>query len=190
MTIVLPGKSIAAAGSYMITNNGSTATLTLPLKAVIADDLINREEITILPLSSLYEHVSWDTDQNKFKKHHFLLRVSRAEPTPLYFEIINDQYTCSYNNPDWMNKHPDDIVGVNQDYSYTVSWPGSQKEMNNNRGTEINANDDWLTSGPGSDKFIDLSLNITFPDVYNIGLMKQRGGMCRGSVTMLISRKL
>ncbi|EBH8950665.1 hypothetical protein MVS59_004378 [Salmonella enterica] len=181
------------ANTVTITENGKTATLKLPLKAVISADSIVREHVTVIPLSSLYEHVSWDKSSNKFREHQFLVRVMKDAPSSLLFEIINDAYTCSYNNPDRLvtSGLPADISQVNKGYKYRVTVPGGRQiDLGGGRSTTISEQEEWLSAQGNNGYFIDLTLNITFPDVAVYPVLMNKGGICRGSVTMLISQKL
>lgn len=183
-----------SANTVSITDNGKTATLTLPLKATISVDSIVREHVTVIPLSSLYEHVSWDNSVKKFRDHQFLVRVMKDTPSPLLYEIINDAYTCSFNNPNRLAPVglPPDIAVVNEGYSYSVTVPGGKStDMGAARSSIIDDKGGWLPAQGNSDYFIDLTLNIKFPDIQSRHpLLIQRGGICRGSVTMLVSQKL
>ncbi|WP_336285976.1 hypothetical protein [Citrobacter arsenatis] len=179
-----------AAGTSLITDNGKTATLTLPLKATISADSILRDSISVMPLSSLYEIVKWDGVNNRFKTHEFLVRVNKDSAVPILFEVINDQYTCSYNNPDRMNSLPADIAVVNSDYKYSVSWSGKNIDMGSGRTATVDDSNAWLPAISGTSKFIDLTLNITFPEMSSYIRLMTQGGICRGSVTMLLSNKL
>lgn len=182
-----------SANTVTINENGKTATLKLPLKAVISADSIVREHVTVVPLSSLYEHVSWDKSSRKFRDHQFLVRVMKDTPSSLLYEIINDAYTCSYNNPNRLATSglPADISQVNKGYKYSVTVPGGRQiDLGGGRSTTISEQEEWLPSQGNSSYFIDLTLNITFPDVTVYPVLMNKGGICRGSVTMLISQKL
>lgn len=183
-------QKVLAAGTSLITDNGRTATLTFPLKATITADSILRDTILVTPLSSLYEIVKWDPVNKRFKTHEFLVRVGKDSAVPILFEVINDQYTCSYNNPDRMNPLPADIAVVNSDYKYSVSWSGGRVDMGAGRTATVNDSNAWLPSINGTDRFLDLTLNITFPDMSSYTQLMSHGGVCRGSVTMLLSNKL
>lgn len=178
------------ANTHVISDNGKTATLTLPLKAEISVDSIMRDEITVAPLSGLFEKVTWDKGSNKFRDHQFVLRVIKDTEVPLLFEIINDQYTCSYNNPDWTANLPDTIAVVNSEYSYGVAWSGGSQTMTASRSAVIDAPGAWRPEIGSINKFIDLTLMITFPDVSKHSLLMSKGGVCQGSITMLVSNKL
>ncbi|EDW4550380.1 hypothetical protein VQZ12_004711 [Salmonella enterica] len=182
-----------SAGTVQISDNGKTATLTLPLKATISVDTIMRDKVTVIPLSSLYEQVNWDNSARRFIDYQFLVRVMKDTPSLLLYEIINDAYTCSYNNPDRVSASglPADISVMNSGYQYSLSWAGrARTSLGSNRSTTVNAPDSWLPVQGGSGYFIDLNLNITFPDVSIYPRLMSQGGICRGSVTMLISKKL
>ncbi|EHI5678525.1 hypothetical protein J9T78_004586 [Salmonella enterica] len=188
--VALSQQSAYAGNIYKISDNGKTATLTLPLKATISADSILRDSISVTPLSSLYEIIQWDAMNKRFKTHYFLVRVSKDSAVPVLFEIINDQYTCSYNNPDRMAPLPADIAVVNAGYQYSVSWAGKHADMGSGRTATVDDSSAWLPASNGTDKFIDLTLNITFPDMSLYTRLIQQGGICRGSVTMLLSNKL
>lgn len=178
------------ANTYQITDNGKTARFTLPLKANITVDSVIRDNISVTQLSSLYEILSWDQANKRFNSHEFLLRVEKDQPVPILFEIINDHYTCSYNNPDRMTILPRDISVVNSGYSYSVSWDRNNINMGNGRSVTINDNNSWLPSVNGTNRFIDLTLNIFFPDMSSYAQLMNYGGLCRGSVTILLSSNL
>lgn len=180
----------AYASTVQISDNGKTATLTMPLKATITADSIIRDGIAVTPLSSLYEIVKWDQNSKRFKAHEFLVRVDKDSVVPVLFEIVNDQYTCSYNNPDRMNNLPIDIAVVNSDYRYNLSWSGGNIDMGKTRAATVDDKDAWLSSSSENKKFIDLTLHITFPDMSSYSQLINNGGICRGSVTMLLSNKL
>lgn len=180
----------ACASISQVTNSGKTATLTLPLKATISLDSIMRDSISVMPLSSLYEIVKWDPAGKIFKPHEFLIRVNKDQAVPVLFEIINDQYTCSYYNPVRIKNLPVDIGVVNSGYKYSLSWSGKNVDMGSGRSAIVDDNGAWLSAINGSDKFIDLALNITFPDLSSNAQLMSKGGICRGSVTMLLSNKL
>lgn len=181
---------LSFANNQVISDNGKTATLTLPLRATVSVDTIMRDEIMVTPLSGLFEKVSWDKLNRKFLDHHFLLRVSKDSVVPLLFEIINDQYTCSYNNPDWSTALPDTISVVNAGYTYGVAWSGGRQVMTSTRSAIIDDPNSWLTDAGNNDKFIDLTLIINFPDVSPYSSLMNKGGVCQGSITMLVSNKL
>ncbi len=178
------------ANTTSITDNGKTATIQIPLTAKIGIDAIIRDNITVTPLSGLYEHIGWDAANRKFTDHNFLVRVQKSSAVPVLFEVINDQYTCSYNNPNWLLNLPQTIAEVNSGYKYTIRWAGGTQNMGINRTTTIDATSDWLTNYTTGDKYIDLTLQINFPDITSHSLLMDRGGICQGSVTMLISNKL
>ncbi|EUD07286.1 hypothetical protein [Providencia alcalifaciens] len=176
-----------AANSSAITDNGKTARLNLPVKATISIDNIIRNEVNIIPLSGLYEIIDWDKNTKKFKNHNLLFRVEKDTPSNLLFEIINDQYTCSYNNPNRSTSLPKDITVVNSGYSYKIAWSKGQQELNSQRSTTINDTTSWLDNYNKTKKFIDLTLNIKFPDISIYPDLINRGGFCRGNITMLVS---
>lgn len=195
----------AIPGSSSITGNGKVATLTLPLKASITQDLVTRSPIEVMPLSAQYELIPWDKNAKKFHDHDFLVRVLKDNPTVLQFEIVNDQYTCSYAKPNWGPGPlpgrlpvllPDDIAVVNVGYTYQlkVKLPKTGREFTTPvvRGapSELDKKTDWLDNVDKTKKFIDVALHIQFPDVSQYSLLMDKGGICRGSVTMLISDKL
>lgn len=185
--------SFVYANTTQISENGKTATLTLPLKATISADTITRDTVTVIPLSSVYEQVKWDKSRENFIEHHFLVRVVKDEPSPLLYEIINDAYTCSYNNPDRLSQAelPPDISVVNDGYNYSITAAVlGTKTLDSNRSITVDVPAAWLPVQSTSQYFIDLSLNITFPDVRNYAVLMSRGGICRGNVTMLVSKKL
>lgn len=183
-------QKVFAAGTSQITDNGRTATLTLPLKATITADNILRDTILVTPLSSLYEIVKWDPVNKRFNTHEFLFRVSKDSAVPVLFEILGDQYTCRINNPGGKEPQPADIAVINAGYKYSVSWSGKIRDMGSTRSVTVDDKSAWLTTVNGTDRFIDLTLNITFPDVSAYPMLMNMGGACRGSVTMLLSNKL
>lgn len=189
--LILSGNVIAA-NEAKITENGRIATLKIPLKAIITDDMIVREEIDVTPLSSLYENARWNVATKKFSDHQLLLRVTKSEKVPVLFEIINDQYTCSYNNPDWnaAQSQPDALSEVNSGYSYSLLSSGKAVPMPAPaRSARIDNSSSWQ-QGMDGNYFLDLTLIIAFPVVSgSVDLMK-KGGFCRGSVSMLVSRTL
>ncbi len=185
--------SSAYANTVQVSENGKMATLTLPLKATISADTIIRDTVMVIPLSSVYEQVKWDKSRDKFVDHHFLVRVVKDEPSPLLYEIINDAYTCSYNNPDRLSTEGilPDISVVNNGYNYSISAEVlGTKAMDSGRSITVDVPAAWLPEQSTSQHFIDLTLNITFPDVSKYTELMNRGGICRGSVTMLVSKKL
>lgn len=181
------------ANTVKVSANGKMATLALPLKATISVDTIVRDTVTVIPLSSVYEQVKWDKSREKFIEHHFLVRVVKDEPSSLLYEIINDAYTCSYNNPDRLRPQglPPDISVVNNGYNYSITAEVlGTKAMDSGRSITVDVPAAWLPVQSTSQHFIDLTLNITFPDVSKYTELMNRGGICRGSVTMLVSKKL
>lgn len=178
------------ANSFVISDNGKKATLTLPLKAQITADTVMREEISVMPLSPMYDNAIWDKTARKFRDHNFLVRVIKNSPVPILFEIKNDSYTCSYNNPNLETNLPDNISIVNSDYKYQVLWSGGKFDMGPNRLATINDSASWLDAHDKRQKFIDLTLRISFPDISKYQTLMDKGGACRGSITMLISNKL
>lgn len=187
---VISLQEVLSASTSVITNNGQTITLTLPVRATITADSILRDTILVKPLSSLYDVVTWDSENNRFKNHEFLVRVIKETAVPISFEVINDQYTCSYNNPDRMSPLPTDIAIANSDYKYSVSWSGGYVDMGKGRAATVNDSHSWLSSVNGVDRYLDLTLNINFPDMTPYTQLLNRGGLCRGSITMLLSNKL
>ncbi|EPC4783753.1 hypothetical protein Q1B84_004778 [Salmonella enterica] len=173
-----------------ISEYGKRATLTLPLKATISDNDIIRNAVRVIPLSSVYEHVQWDKAGRKFLDHHFLLRVVYDKVSPLNYEIINDAYTCASNNPNRLNPLFPDISVVNEGYQYSITAGMITKNLDNFRSVIVDEKGAWLPVQTTSDYFIDLTLNITFPDISKYSGLMSRGGFCRGSVTMLISAQL
>ena len=192
MTIfsVISPQEVLSVGTSVMTNNGQTITLTLPVKATITADSILRDAILVKPLSSLYDIVTWDSENNRFKNHEFLVRVIKETAVPISFEVINDQYTCGYNNPDRMSPLPIDIAIANSDYKYSVSWSGGYVNMEKGRAAIVNDSHSWRSSVNGVDRYLDLTLNINFPDMTPYTQLLNRGGICRGSITMLLSNKL
>ncbi|EMW3788911.1 hypothetical protein AAE115_004708 [Salmonella enterica] len=179
------------ANTASVSDSGKTATLILPMKATISADTIMRDTVTIIPLSSVYEQVKWDKSSGKFIDHHFLVRVVKDEPSPLLYEIINDAYTCSFNNQNNLNPLFPDISVVNADYNYSVTAEVlGTRAMDSGRSIMIDVPAAWLPVQNTSQHFIDLTLNITFPDIRKYTALMRRGGFCRGSVTMLVSKKL
>lgn len=182
--------SVYATGTAEISENGKKATLTLPLTALVSVNNIMNDTVTVIPLSSVYENVKWDTTAKKLLDHHFLLRVIRNGVKPLIYEVINDAYTCGLNNPNRLNKLLPDISVVNDGYKYSVTAGTNNYDLGVNRSATIDEISDWQPVQGTSDYFIDLTLNITFPDVSKRTGLMSRGGFCRGSVTMLVSAKL
>lgn len=183
--------SVYAANTVSITENGKKATLTLPLKATITDNDIIREAVKVVPLSSVYEHIKWDKVNQKLVDHHFLLRVIKDQTSPLRYQIINDSYTCAYNNPDRLHPLSPDISVVNAGYQYSISVQGKGSQaLDNNRSIILDEPSAWLPLQGTSQSFIDLTLNITFPPVGKDSDLMTRGGFCRGSVTMLVGKQL
>lgn len=197
-----------AANTVSVTQNGKVATLTLPLKATITTDTVTRNAIEVIPLSSLYELIAWNSTTKAFHPHDFLVRVLKERPTTIRFQIVNDQYTCSYANPDWGPQKkpgetpdwqpvtlPPDIAIVNattDGYSYTVTWSTGTTPITS-RVAEIKqaqTQRSWLDTIDKTKQFIDLTLNIQFPKVSHHKTLMEKGGICRGSVTMLISEPL
>ncbi|HFW3090909.1 TPA: hypothetical protein ACIBE3_004584 [Salmonella enterica subsp. enterica serovar Reading] len=171
-----------------ITDNGKKVTLTLPLKATITDNDIIKEVVTVVPLSSVYENIKWDKTTQKLSDHHFLLRVIKDDISKLRYEIINDSYTCAYNNPNRLEDLPGGISVVNEGYEYSISVQGKGNQiLDRARTTTIDKNDAWLPLQGTAQKFIDLTLNITFPDISQQTDLMNKGGFCRGSVTMMVS---
>ena len=188
----LKSNIIYAASEATVTENGRVATLTIPLKASITDDMILRETISVTPLSSLYENAVWNSSQSKFNDHNLLLRVSRSDRVPVLFEIINDQYSCAYNNPNWSatQSQPAALVGVNSGYTYSLGWSGNMVSIPAvDRSARIDATPAWQ-KGLDGNYFLDLTLKIGFPVVSGSSQLMSKGGICRGSVSMLISRTL
>lgn len=178
------------ASTVNVEEHGKKATLTLPLKATISVNDMIRNAVRVIPLSSVYENVKWDTSERKFLDHHFLLRVIKQEVKPLSYEIINDAYTCGLNNPNRLNTLFPDISVVNGGYRYSVTAGTNTQDLGVNRSTTIDERNAWQPVQGTSDYFIDLTLNITFPDITGYAGLMSRGGFCRGSVTMLVSAQL
>lgn len=179
-----PLKWASGSNTSQITENGKKVTFTLPLIATITTDTILRDEVEIIPLSSLTEVATWDKDAGKFNDHQLLLRVVKTNPVPLLVEIINDHYTCSYNKSGG-------TTGVNEGYQYSVEWRGHKENMDaSTRRARIDADSDWLPSFDKTNYFLPLTLNIVFPDFSKDTTLIAEGGMCRGSVTMLVSNAL
>lgn len=184
--------SARAINEATITENGRVATLKIPLKATITDDMTVRETIDVTPLSSLYENARWNKTTKKFDDHELLLRVIKSEKVPVLVEIINDQYTCSYNNPDWLaaQSQPTALAGVNTGYTYSLLWSGNSVSMpSSSRSARIDSSASWL-QGLDGNYFLDLKIKIGFPVVSGSAELMSKGGFCRGSVSMLISRTL
>ncbi|EDI1752821.1 hypothetical protein SIL91_005000 [Salmonella enterica] len=178
------------ANTVAISENGKVATLTLPLKAAISDNDIIRNAVRVIPLSSVYEHIKWDKAARKLPDHHFLLRVVHDKVSALNYEIINDAYTCSYNNLNRLEALPQGISVVNDGYSYSITAGTNTQDLGSGRSATINETSAWLPAQGTADYFIDLMLNITFPDISKHEELMSKGGFCRGSVTMLVSTAL
>lgn len=178
------------ASTTVISENGKKATLTLPLKATISENDMIRNAVRVIPLSSVYEHVKWDKADRKFLDHHFLLRVVYDRVSALNYEIINDAYTCSYNNLNRLEALPQGISVVNDGYHYSITAGMNTQDLAPGRSATIDEANAWLPAQSTPDYFIDLMLNITFPDISKYTDLMSRGGFCRGSVTMLVSARL
>ncbi|EBC6662445.1 hypothetical protein C1B90_21225 [Salmonella enterica] len=178
------------ANTTSITDNGKIATIQMPLTAKIGIEAIMRDNITVIPLSGLYEHIAWDAANRKFVDHDFLIRVQKSSAVQVLVEIINDQYTCSYNNPNWLLNLPQTIAKVNNGYNYTIKWSGGTQNMGISREAVIDDTSNWLTNYTTGEKYIDLTLKINFPDLTSHTILLDRGGICQGSVTILLSNKL
>lgn len=190
--LLIQSSSASTANEVAITKNGRVATLKIPLKAIITPDMITREIIDVIPLSSFYENATWNIDKKKFNDHQLLLRVTKNVQVPVLFEIINDQYTCSYNNPDWMahQSQPTALIGANTGYTYTLFGGGNTISLTPpDRLAVIDNTVSWL-KGVDGNYFLDLTLNIGFPIVSGSSTLMSKGGLCRGSISMLISRKI
>ncbi|EKN3347921.1 hypothetical protein NFB56_09885 [Yersinia ruckeri] len=190
--LLIQSGSVKAVNEATITENGRVATLVIPLKATITDDMVVRETIDVTPMSSLYENATWNKATNKFSDHQLLLRVTKSERVPVLVEIINDQYTCAYNNPDWManQSQPAALVGVNTGYTYSLLWSGNTVAMPApQRSARVDNSSSWQ-QGLDGNYFLDLTLNMGFPVVSSSVELMSKGGFCQGSVSMLISRTL
>ncbi|EEV3841309.1 hypothetical protein CRD82_01780 [Escherichia coli] len=187
---IISSNSVEAINEVAITENGRVATFKMPLRAIISEDMTMRETIDIIPLSSLYENATWDTISKKFKDHELLLRVKKSERIPVLFEIINDQYTCSYNNPAWKGSlsQPTALAGVNTGYTYTLLWNENSISVPKlTRSALVDGSSLWQKDLEGY-YFLDLKLRIGFPVVSGSTSLMNKGGFCSGSISILISR--
>ncbi|MGY0144670.1 hypothetical protein ACVQ8I_00560 [Edwardsiella tarda] len=183
---------VKAANTATISDNGKTATLTIPLTATITDDTVLREEISVTPMSSLYGTISWNKQGRKFNDHQLLFRVTKNVQVPIIVEVLHDQYTCSYNNPNSQSDISQQyaLSSVNSGYIYALLLNAKNIPMPHpNRTAIIDDNASWLQNLDGN-YFLDMRLNITFPTISQSNALMNNGGLCQGSVSLLVSRKL
>lgn len=157
-------------------------TINLTADINISDDNI-LGPVQLQVLTSLNETAQWNVTNNKFNDLGLLVRVERANPSPLNIDVIGDGFQCLFGNT-LVSRQSNASFLIRANYEYYMR--NNNGQFNNSRYIVEEAAWQKINTNNYS---VDLDIGFSLPQIDPknlVNLTKSRGN-CMGNVVFMIT---